>query len=265
VHDVVIAHPPRTTPAGDAVNVTGPATAPMTGLAIDHVVFESCARYGVQVSRGVSGGRISDSSFGDGCAFGSESAVAVDGLVMSHDTFTSTTTGGLAINAQHLTNFLVTHAELRGRGLLLFHCDHCRVEHSLVTDLVPGVAGDYVGAVNVRDSAHDVSFSDVMVTQATNAAAPAISAGPLRPQRQADLSGIVVDGVTIIQLTPAPIVSVRGVAGFQLTNSVLTYAGPPTFVSTSLSAGPSVSTPPATSVDTTGVVTEGNVLAGVPQ
>lgn len=255
VRDAVLAHPPRATRAGDDVNVVGSAAAPMVGLVIDHVAFESCARFGVQVSRGVTNGVITNNSYGDGCAVGSESASAVDGLLISHDTFTSATPG-LAINAQQLTHLTISHVSVVGRTILLYHCDGCVLEHSALSDLAPTTVS-FVSAVSVT-AGRGVALRDVTATQSTNVAAPVVDVQPLRSYVQADIHDVSVDDCNLTQRTAAPFVTALGVDGIRLTNSTLTYAGPSTFVPVPLVAGPSVATAPATSVATTGVVVTGN-------
>lgn len=263
VHDAVLAHPPRATAAGDAVNVVGSLAAPMTGMAVDHVTFESCARFGVQISRGVSGGRITDSTFGGDCAFGSEGGGGIDGLLISHDTFASGARG-LALDVQRQTNLRVSHVDVRGRTILLFHCDGCLLEHVTVSDIDPGTVGDYATAVTVADVAHDVTLSDVHLTQSTTQPAPVIHVGPLRPDRQADLARVRIDNCVLVQRTSAVPVTAFGVAGLTLSSSSVTYAGPAPAPEAPVLAAPSVAVPPATSVPTTDVAEPDVTLAGFP-
>lgn len=263
IRDVELEHPKRATIAGDAINIVGSQTNPMTGMMIDNVIFDSCARMGVQISRGVSGGKITNSKFGDRCTIGSEGSGAIDGLVISHDTFTSTTGNGLALDIQRQTNLLVSHVTSQGHGMFFFICDNCTVEHSSIDGLVPTLSGDFIPALTVNDNAHNFRISDVSISQGTTSPAPAIRIGPLRSNRQADIANVEIDNVSITQHTTAPVVQAFGVSGLKLTNSNLTYDGPGIYVSSELLSGPSIATAPATSVPMTDVVVENNFLSGV--
>lgn len=260
IQDAILVHPKRSTLAGDAMNVVGSTTQPIAGMVVDHVEFMSCARLGVQISRGVNGARISNSTFLDSCAFGSEGSGAINGLVIDHVTFSGLF--GLGLNVQQQTNLTVSHVTLRGRTVLLYHCDHCRLDHVSVSDVPVGSVGDFISAITIADVAHDVRLSDVLLTQATNAATPVIAVGPLRPNRQADLSGIVIERSKLMQLTAAPIALVQGTAGFSIVQSTVTYAGPLVYDAHVVSAGPYVSVLPAVSVPTTDVIQSDNVLTG---
>lgn len=262
VRDVVLAHPSRIPHAGDAINVVGPVASPMTGMVVDHVTFESCDRFGVQISRGVKNGVITNSTFSGDCAFGSEGGGGIDGLLIAHDTFAAGRRG-LALDIQRQTNLHVSHVDVRGRTIMLYRCDGCLLEHVSVTGIDPGSTGDYAGALTVVDVAHDVTLSDVHLEQGTSIAAPVIRVASIRPNRQADLARIRIDNCTLTQSTPAPVVSAYGVSGVTLSNSTLTYSGPSSYVAAPLAWGPSVATAPVTSVPTTNVVEVGNTLSGL--
>lgn len=260
IRDAVLVHPPRSPKAGDDVNVVGSMAQPMIGLVIDHVEFASCARFGVQISRGASGARISNSTFSGGCAFGSEGSGAIDGLVIDHVTFAGTQ--GLGLNVQRQTNLRVSHVTMTGRTILLYYCDHCALDHVRVSDVRADTAGDFVSAVTIADVAHDVRLSDVTLEQATGVSAPIVTVGPLRSNRQADLSGIVIERASLVQSTAAPVVLVQGTAGFTLAGSTVTYDGPSGYDAHAVVAGSSVASSPAVSVPSTDVVQSDDVLVG---
>jgi len=263
IRDVELVHPKRSPSAGDDINIVGSLTTPIQGLVIDNVKFTSCARFGVQISRGVTNGVISNSDFGDGCAFGSEGAGGIDGLRIEHSRFVSTTPG-LALNIQRQTNTVVSHVELHGRTILLYFCDGCRVEHSTVSDLIQVTPGDYVGAVTIANSAHNVTLTDLTLTQSSPLAASLVRITPLRTNMQADLANILITDSTLTQSTQAPLVVARGVTGVTIQNSNLTYNGVTTYVPVVLDAAASVATTPAVSVPTTGIVLSNNTTVGIP-
>lgn len=261
IHDVRLVHPKRESAAGDDINVVGSQTSPMVGLAIDHVQFDSCARFGVQISRGVQGGHISDSTFGPGCGIGSEGSGAIDGLTISHDAFASDgLPTGLALDIQRQTNLLLSHLAVHGHGIFLFHCDGCVVEHTSVDSLVPGLPTDIGSAISVNDVAHRVRLSDVTLVQPASSVLPAVRVGPLRPDRQADLADITVTSSTITQLSSGPFVGATGVTGISVTESTLLY-GPTDPIPPVLLTAPSGGVAPAVSVPTTGATEAGNTLA----
>lgn len=259
VRDAVLIHPRRVTPAGDDINLVGVAVSPMTGVVVDHVKFVSCARFGVQLSRGVYHGRITNSEFND-CAIGSENATGVDGLVIDHDTFTSSTSS-LSLNLQSQTNLLVSHVTLNGGTMLIYHCDHCRVEHSSVTT-IPGPT-KFITPIMIGDVAHDVVLSDVQLTQHSSAAYPVIFIGPIRTTHQADLANISIISSRLTQSAASPLIHAEGVSGLTVRLNDLTYDGSSDYVATSLVAISSIALAPIISVPTTNVIESDNVLVGM--
>jgi hypothetical protein len=262
IRNATLASPRGSTPAGDSINIAGSASTPATGIVVEHVKFASCSRFAIQISRGVLGGQVINNSFGDGCNIGSEGAVAVDGLVIAYNTFTSSTPG-LALNLQGMSNLLVSHNDLRGRTILLFHCDHCRVEHSSVSGLTAVAQGSFNSAVTVSDVAHDITLLDVQLTQHGGIASPVVYVGPLRANHQADLSDIRIIDSRLTQSTASPVIYAEGVTRLQVRLNDLTYDGPVEYVGTSLVAGPSIAVAPAVSVPSTEVIESDNVLVGL--
>jgi hypothetical protein len=260
IQDAVLAHPTRATLAGDDVNVVGSTAAPVVGLVVDHVVFESCARFGVQMSGHAVAPRISDNTFGEGCGIGSEGAGDLTDVTISHNTFRGMTRL-IALNLQRMTRLSLSRNQIHGHGAFVLACDDCRVEHNVIDSLGPWDAGDFTSAIHVADVAHRLLISDNVIDQAGTASAPAILIGPMRTNRQADLVDLEVSDNSIRQATGAPFVAAIGVTGLRVLRNQLDYVG--TSAPTTVVAGPAVATPPAVDVPSTGVQEADNVVQAV--
>lgn len=257
VSDAVLAHPARDTSAGDSVNVVGSVAAPVVGLVVDHVVFESCARFGVQMSAYATAPRIGDSTFGEGCGIGSEGQGTLTDVRIDHNAFNGTTRR-LALNLQRMARLSLYRNRVRGHGVFLMECDDCRIEHNVIEALGPWLSGDFVSAIRVADVANRLVITDNVIDQSGTSATAAILIGPLRTNRQAYLADVEISDNEIRQLTAAPFVVAAGVAGLRVTRNRLEHApGPAPAV---LIAGPSSATPPAVSVPSTDVVETDNAV-----
>lgn len=267
VRDVKLNHPKRPPAiAGDDINVLAAViTSPIAGPVIDHVEFaSSCARFAVQITRGVIGGRVSNSTFASDCAIGSEGDGNISGMTFDHLEFAAPLAGVKltpALNIQNMTDTTFDHITAHGRSFLLYRCERTTLQHSSVDGLVSSSPfGDWISALSISTMGHDIVVTDVHLTQTTVAATPVISVGPVRPNYQADLSNILITYSNLVQGTTAPVVRAEGVNGLTLSNSMITLASP----SVPIFDLASVATSPAVSVPSANIVQSGNTLIPYP-
>ncbi len=265
IHDVKIDHPTRFPAiAGDDINVLAiDVNSPIVGPVINHVQFQSCARFGVQITRGVHGASISNSRFSGDCAIGSEGAGNIVGLTLDHLEFEAPSPAGHvpALNLQNVSDLLVDHVAVHGRSVLFYMCDHVTFQHSSVDGLVvTNPNADWASAWSISTTGSNITAVDVRLVQMTAAAVPVVSIGPVRSNYQAALSSVSILFSDLVQGTSAPVISAQGIDGLTLSNSTLTLALP----SVPIVAVPSVATAPAVSMPSLNIVQTGNTLIALP-
>lgn len=260
IHDVTFIHPKRASTAGDCIKMAGPLNAPLSDIVIDNSRFESCARYGVQMSSGITGYRVTNSVFGPGVSYGSEGSGGISFGLLSHLTFEADVGRRVVLNVQQQTDLMIDHVTAVN-GTALLWCDRCTLAHSSFSGVVAPVSDDFVSPVTISQAAHGVLLTDVHLSVTSVGAAPAITIGPIRTNRQADFSDITIDSSDLVQTTNAPGIAAQGITGFTVTNT--SFVGLPT--NTAIVFGPSIATAPATSTPTTGVVIVNNVVTGFAQ
>jgi hypothetical protein len=263
INDVRMWHPKRSTTAGDNINLVGLVASPFAFPVIDHIDFAACARFGVQVTRGTSGGRVSNSRFAGDCGIGSEGDGGISGLTLDHLDFEAPATARPipALNIQRMTDLTVDHVHVHGRSMLFYVCDRCRLAHSSVDGLVvTSPYADWGSALNLSTVIHDFSAIDNRFVVLTAAAVPVVSIGPVRPNYQADIARITITYSDLIQGTTAPAVSAYGVDGMTLSNSFLTLNP----LSVPVASGPSVAAAPAVSMPALNIVESGNTITVLP-
>lgn len=252
---------------GDCINVVGPVASPLSGMDISHNQIGPCARFGVQLTRSIHGGRVANNRFEDS-AIGSEGGGDLDGIGISDNVFSSPPERrGMSLEIERMSHLTVDH-NVMDRSMFVFICNDCDFTRNRVTLNAP-VAGDQGNAIHLADIAHRVTIRGNVLTQSTSGAYPAILVGPLRTNRQADLSDIAIggsgpgDGNVIVQEGAANGVVATGVSGvFSVVNNAMTYVGTSTFTARGVVTGPSVASPPAVSVPMGAVVVQGNALSG---
>ena len=274
VHDVVLQHPPRTdgTTAGDCINVVGAAApaAPDTDLQIQNVTFNVCARGGVQVSRGLDGLKILDSSFA-GCGFdiGSEGAGSrntttgvvtrtLSNVEVGRCTFNSTFTSGYSFEIEWWQTGNIHDNVGNQRPLFAIGSDNLTFTSNHFTNhdtaLLP--------VLDIEDEGHTISSTNDVFTQTV--ATDVVRVTPHDKTHQADLGGFTFSGTTLNQTAAADFITLVGVTGFSLSNATLDYTGPNTRVPTSIVQKTSPAQPPVTAVPTTGVTETGSTHIGFP-
>lgn len=280
IHDVVLQHPKHTdgTSAGDCINVVG-AAPPYTGtvqpdhdLRIEHVTFDGCARGGVQVSRGLDGLKILDSSFA-GCGFdiGSEGAGfresstgavtrTLSNVEVARCNFTSTYTRGYSFEMEWWQTASVHHNTGDQRPLFSIGSDDLAFSFNNFTNRVTAL----VPVLDIQDEGHRITSTNDVFTQTV--AADVVRVTPHDQTHQADLGDLVFTGSTFTQAGAADFITLVGVTGFSLANATLSYTGPPARTPASIVAKTSRANaePPVTAVPTTGVTEVGVTHIGFP-
>ena len=249
--------------AGDSINIVGVVASPIAMPVIEHVYFAECARFGIQITRGTTGGRIGDSTFSGACAIGSEGDGGISGLTIDHLEFQAPAVPAgraVAMNIQRMTDLTIDHVRLHGRSILLYLCDRVTLQHSAVDGLVALTPGDFVSALTISTMAHDVLVTDVRLEQTTAASAPVIMISPIRSNYPSSLSRISVVYSSLLQATPSPVVMAQGVDGLSLTSSAIALHAS----SAVIAAGPSIAVPPAVSMPSLNIVQNGNTLTILP-
>ncbi len=260
IHDTVLIHPKSAdgTSSGDCVNIVGSGTAPNAGMEVYHNVFQSCARVGVQISRGLNDAVISDNTF-LGCDqdIGSEGGGVINRLTIRHNTFTSSLTAGYAFALERINGLVFDHNTVQGRPMFLYFVDDAELSYSTMQSSVPGSA-----VIRIGDSAHRIAMSNMEITGSVAGASALVIAAPLGADRQANLSDISIIASGLHQPAGQPFLFLQGVTGLSLSGSTLTYTGPISYAVTSIRAEPSYGTPPATAVPSTGITETANVHVG---
>ena len=265
IRDVKLSHPKWAITVGDSINVLAPVIAsPIEGPIIDHVEFASCARFAVQITRGVHDNGVSNSTFSGDCGIGSEGGGNISGMTFDHLTFDAPATPGNhvpALSIQNMTDTIIDHVSLHGRTILLYNCERVTLQHSSVGDLVATNSNaDWVSALSISTVAHDITVSDAHLIQSTVASVPVIAIGPVRANYQADLSNITITASDLYQETGSPVVSAQGVNTLTLSNSTLHLNSP----SVTLVSVASVATSPAVSMPALNTTESGNVSLPYP-
>lgn len=274
IADATLVHPV----GGDCVNVTGAAALDSTGhliapyvpnhnLTIDHVTGVRCKRGFVQVSRGLDGLTIRNSTSLDaGFDIGSEGAgfkYSIDGsyirtltnVLVTHNSFSSPRASGYLLQLEWAQNIALDH-NTGTRPLLSFMSDHVASSYNRWANTGSVV----VPVLNFGDEAHDVSStSDVLTqTQPTDV----IRAAPLDRNRQADLGDVRIAGSRLEQAAAGDFVTLSGVTGASMTGATLVYTGPATRVPSSIVTKTSGGLAPAIAVPTTSVSETGTTRVG---
>lgn len=280
VHDVVLQHPKRTDgkPAGDCIYVVGnlwPYTAthqPNHDLQISHATFEACARGGVQVSRGLDGLKILDSSFASsGFDIGSEGAGArtaagvvtrsLSNVEIGRNTFTAPTSllGGYSIEMQYWQTASIHHNTSDSRPLIAVGSDGLAFANNHFTSR----STRQLPVLNIENEGHDITSTSDTFTQMESATpTDVIRVSPHDGTQQADLVNFTFTNPTLEQTLAADFITLVGVTGFTMSGATLVYTGPSTRTPASIVPKTSPATPPVTPVPTTGVTETGSTHVG---
>lgn len=231
VADVELTHPI----GGDCVNVVGMAAAvtdgvvtgpggvpyvPNAGLTVDHVTFTRCQRGGVQVSRGLTGLTVSDSTFLDtGFDIGSEGAggyiggvvvQTVTGVRLTHNTHTSPRAAGYALQAEWWNGAVIDHNVSDTRPWELYGSDNVATSYNAISTGFTNVAALVIGDRGWHIASTHDSFSG---------AAGSVSAGQLGRGRPND-----VGDLSFTENTMTGDITLRGVTGAALTGDLMNGA-----------------------------------------
>lgn len=248
---------------GQPVGPGGVPYVPNSGLTISHATFTRCARGGVQVSRGLTGLTVADSTFVyTGFDVGSEGAggyisgvvvQTVSNVLLSHNTFSSPATGGYALQAEWWTGATIDHNASSVRPFITFGSDSLDFSFNDVETAFNAPA------LNIGDRGWRISSTNDRWTHAGAGAFEAVRVSPLDKNRQADLGDLTIRDSVLSQAAPAAALILRGVTGATLDGVTFVDAGAATMPESFVA---SWGVAPAVSVLTTGIVETGTVLEG---
>lgn len=226
VADVEMNHPI----GGDCINVVGPAAVingvivdpyvPNSGLTIDHVTFARCQRGGVQVSRGLTGLIVSDSTFLDtGFDIGSEGAggyvsgvvvQTVTGVRLTHNTHTSPRAAGYALQAEWWSGAVIDHNTSSVRPWELYGSDSIATSYNAISTGFTNAAALVIG---------DRGWHITSTYDSFTGAVGSVSAGQLGRGRPSDVGDLSFTSTIL-----GGDMTLRGVTGAALTGDLLSGA-----------------------------------------
>ena len=234
--DVTINHPSHTSKSGDCIQFVG--YPPIDGSPdkrifnanVNHVTFERCDRSGIGVHSGLHGtltgghftSRFNDNTFinisDQDIDF--EGSGDIDGVEVDHNTFLVPTVNlesHTAISVVAATNIHV-HDNQMDRGLDLYGCSHCEIDHNVVTLSIPAVEP----VANLRKTSTDVVFHDETYTR--NASAGPGSVLEITQHTSAPDHVTVADS-QLTQHTDGLPLYAAGIVGLQVLRTTINYDG----------------------------------------
>lgn len=211
---------------GDCIQFVGyppSATSPdkrINDVTVDHVTFAHCARSGIAAHSGLHNFRFTDNRFlgtSDQDIDFEGSGDIVDGDISDNDfempDYSESSTS-VQIQAGERIHF--HHNTLNGRGLDLYGCTNCEVDHNHIIQSAPSE----VPVVNLRKSSHVVRFHDELWERMLTAG-PAYVLGVSQKISAPDTVSVV--DTRIIQHTGFHAIQVVGIVGFNLLDTLVAY------------------------------------------
>lgn len=235
VTDVAINHPSHQAKSGDCIQFVGypPSdTSPdkrIWNANVNHVTFERCDRSGIAVHSGLHGSPVADhlsSRFDDNTFIGIsdqdidfEGSGDIDGIEIDHNTFLvpANLESNISVSIVASSNIHI-HDNHLDRGLDLYGCSQCEIDHNVVTLALP--ASEPV--VNLRKLSSNVVFHDETYTRAASAGAGAVLS--ITQKISAPDHVTVADSQLIEHANGVPMVAV-GIIGLQVLRDTITYDG----------------------------------------
>jgi hypothetical protein len=224
VENVTFNHPIRGLPGGDCIQLVGRADGLITNPIIRNNNFAACDRSSIGMHSGVHGGQISNNSFpdtGDQDIDG-EGTGDLDGVEIGPGNSFAVgphAHSSLALHLDGARNMHIHDNTFNGRGLLLFNCSQCEVDHDTITQVMPGST-----ALQIEKDSAGVQVHDEHIRRAASAGAG--SALRVVPHGSGTPRTVAVTSSQIIQETAGSVVEAFGIVGLQFVDNVFTYSGP---------------------------------------
>jgi len=196
---------------GDCIQVVGGPGAEAVDFTIDHNTFLACARSGVAIHSGVRGFRITNNHFIDDPDQDIDeegSGGIVDGEI-AWNTFDlpQSLQSSLSVSIMSATNQHIHDNTWAGRGLDLYGCNGCELDHNIITQTVPTPEA----VMEVRKTSHLVSIHDEVYTRAASAGAGAVVAVLERLGTAPD--HVTIRDSALVQHTAGPAMGAAGIIG----------------------------------------------------
>lgn len=229
--DLSCSHPQNGSKSGDCVQVVGYVPDKVVwDVDVGHVDFEASGRSGFGIHSGLHGTmrpdghwttRVHDCHFGDirDQPVDGEGSGDIDGMEIDHNVFDYPVNieGAASIQIQSSSRIYIHDNKLNGRGIDMYGCDACVLEHNTVEQVAAGLP-----AMQLRKKGAGVRFVDETYSRS---AASGTGAVVIVAQKLTAPENVVFDHVRLTQHTPAPLVATLGVAGLEVTGSRLAYDG----------------------------------------
>lgn len=220
IEDVSIDHPVvQGTKRGDCLQFVGYDPTPTSpdkriiDVSVSHVDFLHCARSGIAVHSGLHSFRFTDNRFlgtSDQDIDFEGSGDITDGDIGDNDFITPQYyESGIAVSIMLSDRIRFHHNLLDGRGLDLYGCNGCEIDHNHIVQSVP-----FNGAVvTLRKTSHTVSFHDEDWERQAGANAGAVLA---IAQKIGAPDDITVADSKIVQGSPFTAITSWGIVGLTL-------------------------------------------------
>jgi len=231
LQDVECTHPQNGSKSGDCFQVVGyPPDQLVWDVEVDHVDVKNAGRSGVAIHSGLRGtlrpdghwtSRIHDNHFRDVSdqPVDGEGSGGIDGLEIDHNVFDypANIEGSASIQIQSSSRVFIHDNVMNGRGVDLYGCGGCVLEHNRIDQTAPGFP-----AVQLRKQGSGVKFVDESYSRSQSSGTGAVV---VVAQKLSAPDNVAFDHVTFVQRTPAPVISTIGIAGVDVLNSTLVYDG----------------------------------------
>lgn len=231
LQDLACFHPQNGSKSGDCFQVVGYGPDKLVwDVEVDHVDFENTGRSGVAVHSGLRGTlradghwttRIHDCRFRhiSDQPFDGEGSGETDGVEIDHNVFDypDNIESSASIQIQASSRVFIHDNVFNGRGIDLYGCDSCVLEHNRIDQTAPGLP-----AVQIRKKGSGTRFVDEVYSRAESAGTGAVV---VVAQKLTGPDNVSFDHVTFTQHTPFPVIYALGVVGVSVTGSKLAYDG----------------------------------------
>lgn len=215
---------------GDCIQFVGyPPTATdpdrrITSVRVSHIDFRRCARSGIGVHSGLHGFVFSDSVYSDSAGQDIDfegsgdivDGVVSDNLMLLPPPADNDSSASVAVMLSERVR--ITHNVLMGRGLDVYGCGSCEIDHNRVTQSVPGFPGFQLRKLSPTVRIHDELWVREAAAGASNLAIVA--------HKTSAPSDVEIADSSLVQHTEDVTLAVSGIVGFRLVNTSLVYDGP---------------------------------------
>lgn len=196
---------------GDCIQVVGGPGAEAVDVTIDHNAFQACARSGVAIHSGLRGFAITSNHFvaiSDQDIDEEGSGGIVNGEIAwnTFDLPPAPLQSSLSVSIMSATGQHIHDNVWNGRGLDLYGCSGCELDHNVITQTAP--TADAV--VEVRKTSHVVSIHDETYTRAASAG-PGGVVSVL--ERITAPDHVTIRDTKLHQHTAAPAIGAAGIIG----------------------------------------------------